>query len=81
MSYFRGRVLASTIRAKDPPTCGNCQRPLVEVYAKADPNHATFNPETGKYEWDTSPEQASFYCEKCNKPLGEEEIIVSESLA
>ena len=51
------------------------------VYTKADHNYASFNPETGKYEWDTNPEQASFYCEKCNKPLGEEETVVWESLA
>ncbi len=73
--------MALTTPAKEPPACSNCQKPLVEVYAKADPNYATFNPDTGKYEWNTNPEQASFYCEECNKPLGEEEIIVWESLA
>ena len=70
-----------TAPAQKPPTCSNCQRPLVEVYSKADPNYATFNPHTGKYEWDSNPEQASFYCEECDKPLGEEEIVVRESLA
>jgi hypothetical protein len=70
-----------TTLTNEPPTCSNCQRPLVGVYSRTDPNYATFNPETGKYEWDTSPEQASFYCEKCNKPLGEEETAVWESLA
>jgi len=70
-----------TTPAKKPPTCSNCQRPLVEVYSRTDPNYATFNPATGKYEWDTNPEQASFYCENCNRPLGEEETIVWESLA
>ena len=70
-----------TTVANEPPTCSNCQRPLVGVYTKADHNYATFNPHTGKYEWDSNPEQASFYCEECDKPLGEEEIIVRESLA
>ena len=70
-----------TTPARKPPTCSNCQSPLVEVYTKADPNYATFNLETGKYEWNTNPEQASFYCEECSKPLGEEEIVVWESLA
>ncbi|HEY4822458.1 MAG TPA: hypothetical protein VIH83_02090 [Candidatus Bathyarchaeia archaeon] len=73
--------MALTTSAREPPTCSNCQRQLVEVYSKTDPNYATFNPHTGKYEWDSNPEQASFYCEECDKPLGEEEIIVRESLA
>ncbi len=70
-----------TTPAKEPPACSSCQRPLLGVYSKADPNYATFNPETGKYEWDTNPEQASFYCGKCNKLLGEEGTIIWESLA
>jgi len=73
--------MALTVPAKKPATCSNCQRPLLGVYSRADPNYATFNPHTGKYEWDTNPEQASFYCEKCNRPLGEEETVVWESLA
>ncbi len=72
---------ATSTRAKKLPTCSSCLKPLVGVYSRADPNYATFNPETGKYEWESSPEQASFYCEECNNSLGEEETIVWESLA